>query len=75
MCASISVTNAFLSLSLCLFLDSTFVENIFFSTGTMSDLVRDTNIKIDDPRYDQNTYGGRGKLHRSERRSFHCVIR
>lgn len=30
MCASISVTNAFLSLSLCLFLDSTFVENISF---------------------------------------------
>lgn len=29
--------------------------------GIMSELVHDTNIKIDDPRYDQNTYSGRGK--------------
>lgn len=27
----------------------------------MAELVRDTKIKIDDPRYDQNTYSGRGK--------------
>ena len=27
----------------------------------MSEVVQDTRIKIDDPRYDQNTYNGRGK--------------
>ena len=40
----------------------------------MAELVHDTKIKIDDPRYDQNTYSGRGKENDVFQTLFHVDV-
>ena len=77
MCASISVTNALLSFAQSLSVSRFFCVHWEYSSyiGTMSELVSDTKIKIDDPRYDQNTYTGRGKFKTIDRRTLHHASR
>lgn len=40
----------------------------------MSEIVHDSNIKLDDPRYDQNTYSGRGERLRSRASPLELVL-